>query len=367
MMVYPSRTLNASEYHLLACSPPRKRNGQLSNLPESMPADFKLIPFEYGKLLPQSIIISAILSVEAATNYRFLDQSAPETESSERSCVKASTATKKCLLLRKPSKRNSAVLLAHQKRQARFPLRKQVKVDEGNRTTKEVGCCRMIVGYVAAVSQRREFEKGALGTTEWCDPELTYYLILYVQSIFQNSQHSVAPSVLFDCLLSMAPDTRKFAKRKVGPDGLTKQQRYLLKPEKKAKAYAGNRERIAAARKRLKEAGVNQKTPPRSMKTDTKTRYQIFSLRVLGAAEYGDYTMDCLNTAQDSERLEATKQRLKPDAGLYGNMRLMSNERSRFTTDEDRMALDTLSDDLEHLEELEREELEMEGRGFEDD
>ncbi|KAF8958730.1 hypothetical protein BDZ97DRAFT_2046829 [Flammula alnicola] len=200
----------------------------------------------------------------------------------------------------------------------------------------------------------------------------------------------------------MAPDTRKFAKRKVGPDGLTKQQRYLLKPEKKAKAYAGNRERIAAARKRLKEAGVNQKTPPRSMKTDTKTRYQIFSLRVLGAAEYGDYTMDCLNTAQDSERLEATKQvnkaynnmgevveqgrkllrELSRDIerhremwnsvlnqmlGLYGNMRLMSNERSRFTTDEDRMALDTLSDDLEHLEELEREELEMEGRGFEDD
>ncbi|KAF8958731.1 hypothetical protein BDZ97DRAFT_1761965 [Flammula alnicola] len=131
-----------------------------SNLPESMPADFKLIPFEYGKLLPQSIIISAILSVEAATNYRFLDQSAPETESSERSCVKASTATKKCLLLRKPSKRRI------RKDKHGFPLRKPSErhygeVDEGNRTTKEVGCCRMIVGYVAAVSQRREFEKGA--------------------------------------------------------------------------------------------------------------------------------------------------------------------------------------------------------------
>lgn len=36
------------------------------------------IPFEHGKLLPESIIIDAILAVEVATSFRFLTPSTPE-------------------------------------------------------------------------------------------------------------------------------------------------------------------------------------------------------------------------------------------------------------------------------------------------
>ncbi|PPQ76068.1 hypothetical protein CVT26_004587 [Gymnopilus dilepis] len=351
------------------------------------------IPFEEGKLLPEEIVVKALLAVQAAG---YLPAPLPPPE------------------IVVPIPLGNGRFGTTEIRPRNQSGRKKAKImhrndgsDIGLPARKPSDRVRGATYQHKAVSVRRHYYEFA---SPYYRPR--YELqggshILYLQS---HTLTSVAYLMAIFGLMA----NKKFAfssQRKVGSDGFTKQQRYLSNPQKYAEVLAKNRERNRVARKKKKE--LERKSTLRSQDEGSKlatnvqsnrkevdvssmdkrlqARFEEFLLRARTQAWYGGTTLQffeettltdwrCLPSHIDEHTKKMQKviaeghrllrvfsrdlkkhraswdQTLDQLLGLKSMSDRISIAKARLRTDEDRRLLDELDEDLERLEELERQE-----------